>query len=47
MQTVELGDSRARFTIPDTLAAGWGTAPPGSEASFWHKLVDWERARRR
>lgn len=46
MQSVELDDTRARFTIPATLAAGWGAAPPGSEASFWHKLVDWERARR-
>lgn len=47
MQSVELGDARASFTIPDTLSAGWGAAPAGSETSFWHKLVDWERARPR
>lgn len=46
MQAVELGDARARFTVPDRLSAGWGTAPADSEESFWHKLVAWDTARR-
>lgn len=44
MQRVELGDSRARFAVPDTLAAGWATAPADSEESFWQKLRTWAQA---
>ena len=46
MQAVELGDRRARFTVPDSLADGWAMAPAGSEESFWRKLREWDAARR-
>lgn len=41
MEKVELGGSRARFTVPDSLADGWSTAPTDSEESFWRKLFTW------
>ncbi|MEZ5291270.1 MAG: oxygenase MpaB family protein [Vicinamibacterales bacterium] len=45
MQAVELGDRRARFTVPDSLADGWSTAPADSEESFWRKLFAWSATR--
>lgn len=45
MESVELGDQRARFTVPDSLSEGWRTAPATSEESFWHKLRTWEEER--
>ncbi len=45
MQRVELGDSRARFAVPDSLSDGWAMAPAGSEDSFWHKLHEWAASR--
>jgi uncharacterized protein (DUF2236 family) len=47
MESVELGDQRARFTVPDSLSEGWSTAPATSEESFWQKLRAWEHARLR
>lgn len=46
MQTVELGDARASFSVPDSLNDDWQSAPAGSEESFWQKLKVWEAARR-
>lgn len=45
MQAVELGQRRATFTVPDSLADGWAMAPAGSEESFWRKLREWDVAR--
>jgi hypothetical protein len=47
MQAVELGDQRARFTVPAALSEGWAMAPAGSEESFWRKLREWDQARDR
>lgn len=45
MQAVELGQRRATFTVPDSLADGWAMAPAASEESFWRKLREWDVAR--
>ena len=45
MQAGELGQRRATFTVPDSLADGWAMAPAASEESFWRKLREWDVAR--
>lgn len=45
MESVELGDNRASFTVPDSLAQGWEMAPAASEESFWQKLRHWDLGR--
>ncbi|MEZ5285020.1 MAG: oxygenase MpaB family protein, partial [Vicinamibacterales bacterium] len=45
MQSVELGDRRASFAIPTSLADAWSVTPASSEDSFWEKLRDWEASR--
>lgn len=47
MESVELGDERATFTVPDSLHDSWAMAPADSEESFWHKLHAWDTARLR